>query len=120
MRRFEEYLAEKLLEPDFATAFYSDSDPDAASTDVCVSLLDEPTSPIGSSITTDIAQQVTTLRMLRGLTQHHLAERVSTRQSSISRLESGAFKPSIAFLERIAEALDADIEVRIVPRHSSN
>lgn len=92
MRRFEEYLAEKLREPEFAEAFWS------------------------AELESSIAQQIATLRLLRGISQNKLATLVGTQQSSISRVESGSTMPSLSFLERIAEALDADVEIRLVPR----
>ena len=60
--------------------------------------------------------QIARLRLLRGLTQAELASRVGTRQPSIARLENGSSVPSLSFLERIAEALDARIELHVVPR----
>ena len=60
--------------------------------------------------------QIARLRMLSGMTQAELAERVGTRQPSIARLESGSRKPSLSFLERIADALDAKVEIKITPR----
>ena len=59
--------------------------------------------------------QVARLRIQRGLTQAQLAELVGTRQPSIARLESGESMPSLSFLQRVAEVLDARIEVRLVP-----
>jgi ribosome-binding protein aMBF1 (putative translation factor) len=59
--------------------------------------------------------QIARLRIQRGLTQSELARRVGTKQSSIARLESGQSKPSISFLERLVTALDASLEIRIVP-----
>jgi len=61
------------------------------------------------------AYQVARLRILRGLTQAQLAELVNTKQPSIARLESGRDEPKISFLRRVAEALGARLEVRIVP-----
>jgi len=52
-------------------------------------------------------------RIEKGLTQKELAERVGTRQSAISRFESGAYNPSLLFLQKIADALDARMEVSI-------
>lgn len=60
--------------------------------------------------------QIARLRLQRGLTQAQLAEMVGTRQPSIARLENGSSVPSLSFLDRIAEALDARIELRVVPR----
>jgi DNA-binding XRE family transcriptional regulator len=60
--------------------------------------------------------QIARLRIQRGLTQAQLAKMVGTRQPSIARLENGTSTPSLSFLERIATALDAQIELQIVPR----
>jgi HTH-type transcriptional regulator/antitoxin HipB len=60
--------------------------------------------------------QVARLRIQRGLTQAQLAEMVGTRQPSIARLENGISVPSLSFLDRIAKALDARIELNFVPR----
>lgn len=59
--------------------------------------------------------QVARLRMLRGLTQAQLAEMIGTRQPSIARLENGSSTPSLSFLSKIAEALNAKIEFKLVP-----
>ena len=60
--------------------------------------------------------QIARLRIQRGLTQAQLAEMVGTRQPSIARLENGSSVPSLSFLDRIAKALDARIELHVVPR----
>jgi DNA-binding XRE family transcriptional regulator len=60
--------------------------------------------------------QIARLRIQRGLTQAQLAEMVGTRQPSIARLENGTSVPSLSFLDRIAKALDARIELHVVPR----
>jgi predicted transcriptional regulator len=59
--------------------------------------------------------QVARLRIARGLTQAQLAEMVGTQQPSIARLENGKSAPTLPFLKRIANALNAKIEVRIQP-----
>jgi DNA-binding XRE family transcriptional regulator len=58
--------------------------------------------------------QIARLRIQRGLTQAQLAEMVGTRQPSIARLENGNSIPSLSFLKRIADALDARIELRLI------
>jgi DNA-binding XRE family transcriptional regulator len=60
--------------------------------------------------------QIARLRIQRGLTQTQLAEMVGTHQPSIARLENGSSIPSLSFLDRIANALDAKIELHVVPR----
>lgn len=59
------------------------------------------------------AYQIAHLRMQQGLTQKQLARRVGTRQSSISRLESGKSEPSLSFLRRTVEALGAELVIQI-------
>ena len=58
--------------------------------------------------------QVSRLRIIRGLTQAQLAEKVGTHQPSIARLENGSSNPSLSFLNKIAAALNAKIEVKLV------
>lgn len=60
--------------------------------------------------------EIARLRLKRGLTQKQLARLADTRQSSISRLEQGDHEPSLSFLRRVAQALDAVVEVRIAER----
>lgn len=71
---------------------------------------------VAESLELEIGYQIARLRILQGLTQEELAERVGTRQPSIARLESGRSLPSLSFLEKIADALDAEMEIRIVPK----
>jgi DNA-binding XRE family transcriptional regulator len=85
--RFEAWEAEKIKVPDFLAAA-------------------EELEP---------GYQVARLRMLRGLTQAQLAEMVGTRQPSIARLENGTSAPSLSFLTKIAEALGAKIEFKLIP-----
>lgn len=48
-------------------------------------------------------------RQSRGLTQAQLAERLSTSQSAIARIEQGQQNLSVDMLARINEALEADL-----------
>jgi len=59
--------------------------------------------------------QIARLRIARGLTQEQLARMVGTKQPSIARLENGSSVPSLSFLRRIADALKATLEVRLIP-----
>ena len=52
-------------------------------------------------------------RLKQGLTQKALAKKIGTKQPMISRLESGSYNPSIKFLHRVADALDAELQVSI-------
>jgi ribosome-binding protein aMBF1 (putative translation factor) len=51
-------------------------------------------------------------RIEKRLTQKELALRIGTKQSVISRLESGRANPSIGFLKRLAQALNSHLEIR--------
>jgi ribosome-binding protein aMBF1 (putative translation factor) len=53
-----------------------------------------------------IAAMIIEKRIQEGLTQSELAKKAGTKQSAISRLESGDSNPSISFLSKIAKALD--------------
>lgn len=62
-----------------------------------------------------LADAILLLRKKRGLTQKQLAEKVGTTQAVISRLENASVKPSLETVLKIAEALDAAVDIRIVP-----
>ena len=52
-------------------------------------------------------------RLEKGLTQKELAKRVGTKQSSIARLESGTYNPSLDFLKKVTYALDAQLRITV-------
>lgn len=54
-------------------------------------------------------------RLENGLTQKELARRIKTKQANISRFESGKVTPSIPFLQKIARALNMQLEIRFKP-----
>lgn len=60
-----------------------------------------------------IADAVIGKRLEKGLTQAELAEKIGTKQSAISRLESGSYNPSIHFLEKVAKALNLNLVVSL-------
>jgi putative transcriptional regulator len=61
----------------------------------------------------EIASQLRQVRKEQGMTQERLAEKVGTRKSNISRLESGRYNPSLDFLEKVAGGLGREIEVKV-------
>jgi ribosome-binding protein aMBF1 (putative translation factor) len=63
-----------------------------------------------------IAERVAERRGAMGLSQRELAERCGTTQSAIARLERGGRPPRIDTLLRIAEALQCELVVELVPR----
>ena len=58
-----------------------------------------------------LAERVRALRESRGVSQQQLADRLETTQSVISRLEAGGTKPTLTTLERIGQALNAELVV---------
>ncbi len=60
-----------------------------------------------------IISQVIAKRLEKGLTQKQLAQKAGTKQSAISRLESGNANPSIALLERISKALGSKLQISL-------
>ncbi len=63
-----------------------------------------------------IAGRVAERRAAMGLSQRELAELCGTTQSAIARLERGGRPPRIDTLLRIADALECDLVVELVPR----
>lgn len=61
-----------------------------------------------------LAMEVRALREARGLSQRELAELVGTTQSAIARLEGGSVSPSLPTLDKIADALHAELSVSLV------
>lgn len=53
------------------------------------------------------------MRINGKLTQKKLAEKMGTKQSAISRFESGTYNPSLAFLHKLADALDVKLHVTV-------
>ena len=64
----------------------------------------------------DIADKVAARRLDKKLSQRELAELCGTTQSAIARLERGGRPPRIDTLLRIAEALECELIVDLVPR----
>lgn len=58
-----------------------------------------------------IAEAVIAKRIEKGMSQSELAEKIATKQSAISRLESGNYNPSVRLLEKVAKALGLKLSV---------
>jgi len=95
-RPFQEYYQEQMSDAEFAAA-YRALDPEF-----------------------QVARQVIQLRLERGLSQKELAALAKTGQPNISRLEGGTINPSLHFLQRVAEALGAELEIKFRPLESGN
>ena len=66
----------------------------------------------------NLLQQMLAARAKAGLTQSDVAERMGTKATAITRLESslssGKHSPSISTLRRYAEAVGCDLEIKLV------
>lgn len=60
----------------------------------------------------EIARALIKARIEKGLTQAEIAKRMKTKQSVISRVENARTVPSLSFLKRLAQVLDASLQVR--------
>lgn len=61
--------------------------------------------------TYEMIKQIINARMEQNLTQADLAKRMGTKQSNISRLESGNYNPSLNFLQKMALSLGKDLHI---------
>jgi ribosome-binding protein aMBF1 (putative translation factor) len=59
-----------------------------------------------------LIEAVLKARREKGLTQKELAKKMGTKQTAISRLESGRANPSVAFLKKLAKSLNTHLEIR--------
>lgn len=63
-----------------------------------------------------LATALIRLRLEKGLTQEQLARLLNTKQESIARLESGSSLPSLSTVKKLANVLDADLEIKLRPK----
>lgn len=63
-----------------------------------------------------VAAELIRLRLKCGMTQAELAKAVNTQQASIARMESGSYLPSLSMIKKIADVLDADLEIKLKKR----
>ena len=63
-----------------------------------------------------LAREMLRARSTAGLTQEAVAERMGTTKSAVSRLEAGGrLSPSVRTLQKYAQALGYEVEIRLVP-----
>lgn len=67
-----------------------------------------------------LGQMVYDRRTELGLTQAELAQRAGMRQPAISRIEGGGTVPTVPLLRRLADALDADLNISFSPRGAAS
>lgn len=69
----------------------------------------------------DLVLQLAALREARGLSQEELAKLVGTKQQAISRMENPAYdRQSLGKLREVAKALNAFVDVVLVPDEKAN
>jgi len=91
MNNFEAFIKEQLARPDVAREYYR-------------------LAPFYQ-----LANQLLLLRKKRGLNQQELAAKADTTQAVVSRLENATVKCSLETVVRLAEAMDAVVEVQLKP-----
>lgn len=52
-------------------------------------------------------------RAKKGMTQAKLAKKIGTKQSAIARFETGNSNPTLAFVQKLTDALDLDLKVSV-------
>ena len=58
-----------------------------------------------------IIRQIIRQRINLKMSQKDLAKRLGTKQSAVSRLESGTYNPTLSFLKKLGKALDSDLVI---------
>ena len=60
-----------------------------------------------------IIRSIIRKRLEKGMSQKQLAAKMGTQQSALSRLESGTYNPSLAFLKKVSAALGGKLHISI-------
>ena len=68
---------------------------------------------MNQDIRADFARQIRAIRQRQHLTQQVLADRVGTKKSNISRMESGRYNPSLDFMVRVAASMGKQVTITI-------
>jgi len=63
-----------------------------------------------------VARAIIEARVKRGMTQEDLAKAMNTKQSVISRAENAKTILSLSFLKRLAQVLNASLQVQFKPQ----
>ncbi|HUU52255.1 MAG: helix-turn-helix transcriptional regulator [Candidatus Aminicenantaceae bacterium] len=66
----------------------------------------------------DFKDQIKLLRETLGMTQEQLGKKVNRSLRSIQQIESGEAKPKISTLYKIAEALNTELRITLIPREN--
>jgi ribosome-binding protein aMBF1 (putative translation factor) len=60
-----------------------------------------------------IVRAILRKRIESKMSQKDLAKKLGTKQSAISRLESGTYNPTLSFLKKLSTALGGKLEIKI-------
>ncbi|MBI3305877.1 helix-turn-helix domain-containing protein [Candidatus Nomurabacteria bacterium] len=60
-----------------------------------------------------IIQAIIRKRIASKMSQKDLARKLGTKQSAISRLESGNYNPTLSFLKKLSNTLGGKLEIKI-------
>ncbi|MEV6104129.1 helix-turn-helix transcriptional regulator [Streptomyces sp. NPDC051940] len=71
---------------------------------------------LGAARASAFGQAVYDRRTQLGLSQTELARRAGMTQPGVSRIELGGTTPTLPLLSRLAEAMDADLDIHLSPR----
>ncbi len=63
-----------------------------------------------------LIRELIAYRIAQGISQKELADRIGTKQSSISRFETAMKMPSLSFLNQITDALGLNWDIHFHPR----
>lgn len=63
-----------------------------------------------------ILKDYISLRKAMGFTQQEIADRTGMLRTNIVRIESGKYIPTIEVLVKLAEAMNMELEIRMVPK----
>lgn len=63
-----------------------------------------------------IIQALIDARKKHNFTQNELSLRTGINQADISRIERGSANPTLKLLQKLADGLDMDLELRFVPK----
>lgn len=64
----------------------------------------------------ELLRVIVKARTDRNITQKELSIKTGIDQADISKIETGARKPSLKILEKIANALDMVVKIEFIPR----
>ena len=60
--------------------------------------------------------QIRIIRSALGMTQTQLAKRLHSQQATVNRMEKGDVSPTITTLQKVAEELNCELKVLLVPK----